>query len=50
MKQLGEHSIYVWKPIPPGKHFVALGMLATTTDEPPARESVHCVPRRWVVP
>eukprot|EP01050_Picozoa_sp_SAG11_P001056 SAG11_NODE_43_length_20795_cov_11.860456_4_plen_908_part_00 len=49
-KQLGEDSFFVWKPIPPGKNFVAIGMVVTTTDEPPERETVHCVPRRWVVP
>jgi Ca2+-binding EF-hand superfamily protein len=49
-KQLGEDSIYVWKPIPHAKRFVALGMVVTTTDEPPEREIMHCVPRRWVMP
>ena len=26
--------------------FVALGMMATTTDEPPPLDAVHCVPAR----
>ena len=27
-----------------------MGMVCTTDEDPPPVESVHCVPRRWVVP
>ena len=46
----GKKPIYAWKPVPPSDEFVALGCVCTTTDEPPARESVRCVPRTWVTP
>ena len=39
--------IYLWRPVPPSAQFVALGMLATATDEPPALDAMRCVPRRW---
>eukprot|EP00966_Prymnesium_polylepis_P012161 279241-Prymnesium_polylepis.2 len=44
--------IYLWRAVPPSAEFVALGMVVTTTEEPPARGSavMHCVPRRWCVP
>ena len=43
-------SLYIWKPIPHSARFVALGMVATTTGDPPPLEAVHCVPRKWVIP
>eukprot|EP00301_Raphidiophrys_heterophryoidea_P026236 c9007_g1_i1.p1 GENE.c9007_g1_i1~~c9007_g1_i1.p1 ORF type:complete len:1470 (+),score=397.75 c9007_g1_i1:657-4412(+) len=46
-QQRGERPIYVWQPIPPSPDFVALGMLATNSEEPPEPESVHCVPKSW---
>ncbi|KAL1530323.1 hypothetical protein AB1Y20_001232 [Prymnesium parvum] len=44
--------VFLWRPVPPSAEFVALGMLATTTEEPPAKGSgsLHCVPRRWCLP
>lgn len=45
----GDKALYVWRPVPPSSVFVALGMIATTTDAPPPQDSVRCVPRRWVV-
>jgi hypothetical protein len=43
-------ALFVWKPVPPSQDFVALGMVATLTDEPPSVEDVHCVPKRWTLP
>jgi len=46
--QTGTYPLFVWEPVPPNEHFVALGMVATQTEEPPPARSVHCVPRDWV--
>ena len=40
-------SLYLWRAVPPGPQFCALGVLATATEEPPPISAVHCVPRRW---
>ncbi|CAM9255641.1 unnamed protein product [Laminaria digitata] len=48
-KSSGDKALYVWRPVPPSSVFVALGMIATTTEAPPPQDSVRCVPRRWVV-
>ena len=42
----GNKSLYAWKPVAP-EQFVALGMVCTTTDEPPSAASIRCVPMRW---
>lgn len=39
--------LYVWRATPPSGQFVALGMIATTSDEPPPPNAMCCVPRRW---
>jgi len=39
--------LYIWRAVPPSGQFLALGMLATTSEEPPPLEAVRCVPRRW---
>lgn len=39
--------LHIWEPIPPAAEYVALGMVATTSDEPPAPSEVRCVPRPW---
>jgi hypothetical protein len=49
-KQTGDQDLYVWKPIPHSKSFVALGMVVTTVDEPPDLETIRCVPRQWATP
>jgi hypothetical protein len=41
-------SFFAWRPIPPSADFVAVGMVASTTEDPPPLDCVHCVPRRWV--
>jgi hypothetical protein len=44
----GSPSLYVWRAVPPSQKFVALGMVATTTDDPPpVADSMRCVPRAW---
>ena len=42
-----EKPIHGWRPVPPSKDFVALGMVATTEEDPPDLNIVRCVPRRW---
>ena len=37
----------MWRPVPPSAQFVALGMVATLTDEPPSIDALACVPRKW---
>ena len=39
--------LYLWRPMPPSAQFVALGMVATTSEEPPPLDAVRCLPRRW---
>jgi len=39
--------LYIWRAVPPSGQFVALGMVATTTEEPPPLNALCCVPRRW---
>ena len=39
--------LYVWRAIPPSSYFVALGMIATTSEEPPPLSAISCVPRAW---
>ena len=46
----GDRPLFIWRPIPPTEDFVALGMLATATDDPPPVQECRCVPRVWVVP
>ena len=36
--------------MPASSDYVALGMIATKTEEAPPLKSVHCVPREWVEP
>jgi hypothetical protein len=45
----GKKSLFAWKPVAP-EHFVALGVVCTSTDEPPSAASVRCVPERWCTP
>ena len=42
--------VFAWKPVPPSKEFVALGMVITTTEDPPDVASVRCLPRHWCAP
>ena len=39
--------LYIWRAVPPSGQFVALGMVATTNEEPPPLNALCCVPRRW---
>jgi len=45
----GNKSLYAWKPIPPDG-YISLGMMCTTTDQPPDLKSVRCVPASWCSP
>ena len=49
-KRVGDSAVYFWRPIPPNKKYIALGMCVTTTEDPPELDTVHCVPRKWVQP
>ena len=40
-------ALYIWRAVPPGGQFVSLGMVATTSDEPPPLTAISCLPRRW---
>ena len=46
----GTLPLYIWEAIPPDTRYVALSMLATTTDAPPPQEAINCVPLAWCVP
>eukprot|EP00667_Euglena_gracilis_P005211 EG_transcript_5239 len=49
-KRQGSRVLNVWAAVPPTDRHVALGMAATTGDEPPPLDCLRCVPRRWLVP
>ena len=42
--------LFVWEPIPSDQEYVSLGMICTTSSDPPKLEMVRCVPRQWVSP
>ena len=42
-------GLYLWQPVPPSIDYVALGMVATTTPEPPPAVCMRCVYKNWVV-
>ncbi len=46
-KEVGDHPLYVWRPVPHNSSFVALGLVATVTEEQPSLECVRCVHKRW---
>ena len=46
-KTLGDQPLFAWEAEPPSEQFVALGMLFTTTAEPPATTAMRCVPALW---
>ena len=48
--QTGAAPLFVWEPVPPSAEYVALGMVASQSEEPPPVREVHCVPRGWVEP
>jgi len=48
--QAGKQSLFVWRALSPSSTHVSMGMVATTTDEPPPLTAVRCVPRRWLRP
>ena len=39
--------LYIWRAVPPSGQFIALGMIASTSEEPPSTSAMVCVPRRW---
>jgi hypothetical protein len=49
-QQKGESTLYIWKAVPPTPAYVALGMMATTTQDPPPLNAMRCVPKAWCVP
>lgn len=42
-----KQNLFIWQPVAPNEQFVALGCIATTTDEEPPLTSVRCVPIEW---
>ena len=49
-KQTGDKELYCWKPVPPSKRFVSLGIVCTNSPEDPPVECIRCVPASWVKP
>ena len=47
---MGDAPCFVWRPIPPNKNFVALGMIANTSGDEPKVTECRCVPKGWTVP
>ena len=43
-------SFYAWEPVPPSDSYVAVGMVITTTDEPPQPSSVRCLHKQLCRP
>ena len=50
MARGGGTALYGWKATPPDVSFVALGMICTTTENPPELTCMRCVPLIWCVP
>jgi len=48
-QQRGSMPFYAWKPIPPTKDFVAMGVVCTTTPDEPEQNAIRCMPRRWLI-
>ena len=49
--QSGTTPVFFWQPVPADAlTHVALGMVATLSEEAPSTKLVHCVPRAWVEP
>jgi len=44
-----EKRVWIWRAVPPGGSFLALGMVVTRSEEPPPPYAMCCVPRRWCV-
>jgi len=42
-------KLVIWEAVTPNPHFVALGMVATPTNDSPGAEDLRCVPRSWCV-
>ena len=43
-------QFHAWKPVPPNKNYVALGMVGTTSPDEPSLQEVRCLPVGWTVP
>ena len=41
--------ICFWKAVPPSDDYVALGMIATNSQEQPPQDCMRCIPKQWVV-
>ena len=44
-KGANAQPLFLWRAVPPSPEFVALGSIATSTEEPPPLDAMHCVPR-----
>jgi hypothetical protein len=44
----GNKSLYAWQPQPPTTDFVCLGIMCTTTEDPPELRLIRCLPKTWV--
>ena len=43
-------NLYVWRPIAPSEDFVALGFVATTTNQDPPLDAIRCVNKGFLIP
>ena len=43
-----KQQMYVWRAVPPSEEFVSLGIVCTTSENPPAPDTMRCVHRSWI--
>ena len=46
----GTKALYAWIAVPPSEDFIALGMVVSESEEPPALSEIRCLPRNWTKP
>jgi len=44
-----DSKFYAWKPIPPNKNYVCIGMVGSTSPQEPPLQLVRCIPVGWTV-
>merc|ERR1712150_106618 len=47
--KFGKKPLYVWRPIPPSRKFVCVGMFCTTNLKNPKLKAMRCVPKSWLI-
>jgi hypothetical protein len=46
-KLKAEEPLYIWRAVPPSSKYIAVGMVTTTTDDPPTCDLIRCIPKSW---